>query len=164
MKRKLYPNVRRITTVFSIAILCMTLTTLLLRLTLFSDLAVLAASPAVKQSDDLQNDEPGLFPYSLSRNVYFATPESRGDFKISNPAANEYYMVVAVILPETGEQLLYTGFIMPGENRGELPLQIRPPEGVYDCIAEITAYDPETLRARGTEQRDITLYIGQKPK
>lgn len=163
MKRKLFPNVKRITTMFSIAIICMTLTTLTLRLTLFSDMAVSAASPSTSQAEP-QEPEQGMFPYSLSRNVYFANAQSRGDFRIQNPDTNEHYMTVNIILPSTGESLLYTGFIRPGESREDAPLHIQLPDGTYDCIAEITAYDPETLQPKGSEQREITLYIGEKAK
>ncbi|MDR2908459.1 MAG: hypothetical protein LBU86_01055 [Oscillospiraceae bacterium] len=163
MKRKLFPNVRRITTIFTISIFCVTLAALFLRLTVFSDLKALA-SPVYSAENDPSalEDEPGFFPYSMSRNVYFATPDSRGSFLISNPETNEYFMTVAVILPKTGENLLYTGFIMPGESLNDLALDIPQPEGICECIAEITAYDPDTMRPVGSEQKDITLRVGEK--
>lgn len=164
MKRKLYPNMRRLTSLFSVAIVCVTLTTLLLRLTVFSDLAAMAASTKDDPASMVEPEEPGLFPYSLSRKVHIPTPQARGEFKIKNPETNTYYMTVAVILPETGENLLYTGFIKPGESRETAALHIPLEEGTYECIAEITAFDPITLEPRGSEEREITLYIGDKPK
>ena len=155
MKRKLYSNMRRMTTLFSIAIICVTLSALMLRLTVLGDLAVSgAAGPAVVRV----NSE--LFPYTIARRVNFRTPESRGDFRIENPQSNEYYMSVDVILPETGKTVFYTGFIRPGDRRGQSALHIQLPEGAHEAIARVTAYHPVTFQPRGSEDRSITLYIG----
>ena len=161
MKRKLFANIRHVTSLFSVAIICVTLMALMLRLTVFSEMAVMAAAnPGRGQGRIISNPEPGFFPYSLSRNVHFATPGSRGNFMITNPATNEFYMTVSVILPETGENVMFTGFIRPGDTLESLPLDIQLEEGIHECIAEITAFDPETLTPRGSEQIPITLHIG----
>ena len=155
MKRKLYSNMRRMTAMFSVAIICVTLTSLTLALTVFGDLAANGSAGAV-----VERVESELFSYTIASRVTFRTPESTGNFRIENPESNEYYMSVSIILPETGQELFYTGFIRPGETRGEAVLHIPLPVGVHECIARVTAYDPETFRERGSEERGITLYIG----
>ena len=146
------------------AIVCVTLTSLLLRLTVFSDLAVTVAAAPDETSLALPEEEAGLFPYTISRKVTLETPEAQGDFQILNPETNEFYMTVTVVLPETGENLLYTGFIKPGQSREKAALHIQLPEGIYQCVAQITAFDPDTLEPSGSEERDITLYVGKNAK
>ena len=155
MKRKLYSNMRRMTAMFSIAIICVTLSALTLRLTVFGDLAVNGPSGAVVESVESE-----LFPYTIARRVIFATPESRGNFRIENPETNNYYMRVSIMLPETGQEVFHSGFIRPGERVGERALHVPLPEGVHECIAIVTAYDPTTLQLRGSEERSITLSVG----
>lgn len=162
MKRKLYSNMKRMTSFFCVAIVCVTLTSLLLRLTVFSDLAVTVMAAPDESSLTLGAEESGLFPYTISRKVTFETPHAKGDFQIHNPETNEFYMTVTVIQPDTGENLLYTGFIKPGQSRESAALHIELPEGIYSCVAQITAFDPETLEPSGSEERDITLQIGSK--
>lgn len=161
MKRKLYSNMKRMTSFFSVAIVCVTLTTLLLRLTVFSDLAAMAAPEAAPTYSE---EQTGLFDYTISSKVTFEAPGAKGDLLILNPDANECYMTVAIIKPDTGENLFYTGFIKPGQGREGATLHIQLPEGVYQCVAQVTAFDSETLESIGSEERDITLYIGQKAK
>ncbi len=163
MKRKLYSNMKRMTSGFCVAIVCVTLTSLLLRLTVFDDMAITATAPADETSVVAEEDSE-LFPYTISRKVYFDTPKSQGDFQIHNPETNKFYMTVTIIKPDTGENLLYTGFIKPGQSREKAALHIQLPEGIYQCVAQITAFDPETLEPSGSEERDITLYVGQKAK
>jgi len=151
------------TTLFCFSILCVTLSTLFLRLTVFSDLVIPTGSESSAPSAR-EDVEPGLFPYTLNRKINLATPDSRGDFRIHNPETNEHYMTVSIILPSTGENLFYTGFVKPGQTRDSAALHIKLPEGVYECVAEVTAYDPVTLKPRGSEERDVTLQIGRKAK
>lgn len=160
MKRKLYPNIKRMTSLFCVAILCVTVTSVVLRLTVFSEVA---ATTSTKE-EELYTPEETLFPYTISRKVQFDTPQSKGSFRIENPETNEFYMTVSIILPQTDENLFYTGFIRPGEGREAAALHIPLPNGVYDCVAEITTFDPDTLEPRGADRQDITLYIGEKIK
>lgn len=162
MKRKLYSNMKRMTSLFCVAILCVTLTSLMLRLTVFSDMA-LSAGPG-EETSQLQEEESDLLPYVISRRVTLETPASKGDFRISNPETNSHYITVSVVKPDTGENLLYTGFIKPGQSREQMALHIQLPQGIYDCTAVVTAFDPDTLAPVGSEEREITLYIGEKIK
>ena len=150
MRRKLYSNMKRMTTLFCLAIVCVTLTTLTLRLTVLGDLT---GSPGPEEV------EGGLF-YVISRRVNFSSPEAPGDFRIKNPETNEHYMRVSIIDDDTGYEVFYTGLISPGESRGAYALHRQLPPGVHYGTARITAYDPETLMLLGSHEQDITLHIG----
>jgi len=153
MKRKLYSNMRRMTALFSVAILCVTVTALTLRLTVFGDMDGLPASPA-------QQVDSERFPFEIAQRVSFRTPDASGDFQIKNPETNQYYMSVSIILPETEQDVFYTGLIRPGETRQSGTLHVQLPTGTHQSIARVTAYDPVTLEPRGSQDLDITLYIG----
>ncbi len=163
MKRKLYSNIRRMTSFFSVAIVFVTLTSLTLRLTVFSDMAVAAGEPEPVTAV-VDNEPSGLLNYTISRMVYIETPTSPGSFHISNPAENEHYITVSIIDPQTEENLLYTGFVRPGQSIEQMRLNAELSQGVYELTAVVTAFDPETLSPAGREERDFTLYVGVKMK
>jgi len=154
MKRKLYSNMKRMTMLFSVAIICVTLTTLTLRLTVFGDLS--GSVPGGSTT----GPENGSFQYNIARRVNFSSPEALGDFRIVNPEANEYYMRVSIIHPDTGQEVFYSGFVRPGESLRSAALHVQLPSGEHESTARITAYDPETFRQLGSHEEEITLHIG----
>ncbi|MCL2857518.1 MAG: hypothetical protein FWE19_07385 [Oscillospiraceae bacterium] len=154
MKRKLYSNMKRMTMLFSIAIICVTLTALTLRLTVLGDLS---NSPTGGRAAQVESER---FDFVIARRVNFSSPEARGNFRIENLETNEYYMRVSIIMPDTGQEVFYSGFVRPGERHGAHPLHIQLPSGTHESIARVTAYDPLTFEPRGSEEQSITLHIG----
>lgn len=90
MKRKLYSNMKRMTSLFCVAIVCLTLTSLLLRLTVFSDLAITASASFDESSTALPEEDSGLFPYTISRKVNFDSPKSQGIFRFTTPKPTSF--------------------------------------------------------------------------
>jgi len=156
MKRKLYSNMKRMTTFFCIVILCVTLTTLTLRLTVLGDLSIGSGSGGAGTAQ-MENSQ---FSYVIARRVNFSSPGAFGDFRIENPETNEYYMSVSVLHPDTGQEIFYTGFIRPGESRRQAALHVQLPVGVHESTARVTAHDPATFESRGSKEQNITLHIG----
>ena len=154
MKRKLYPNMKRMTTFFCIAIACVTLTTLTLRLTVLGDFTIGSSGAGTTHM------EGGQFSYVIARRVNFSSPGAHGDFRIENPEDNEYYMSVSVLHPDTEQEIFWTGFIRPGESRREAALHVQLPTGVHESVARVTAHDPATFESRGSQEQKITLHIG----
>lgn len=171
MQRRLYSNIQRMTTVFWVSILCVTLSLLTLRLTVFSDMAP-AAQPAFASGENPASEDESpqggmvggeSFPYQIRTKIYFSKPDAKGNVLISNPETNKYYMSVDILLADTRDSVLFTGFIKPGEARESMRLTRELKDGVYECEAEITAYDPDTLDEVGSLTQSVTLYIGEKP-
>jgi len=154
------------TTLFCIAILCVTLTTLALRLTVLGDLSNGggggggSSSPGGRSPAQVEGGGDGAFYFYIARSVRFSSPSAQGDFRIANPESNDYYMRISIINPDNGQELFYTGFLRPGEERRSAALHIQLPSGTYESIVRVTAYDPQTLAQRGSEEQDITLNIG----
>lgn len=165
----LYSNARRMTTMFCAAIIFTTLVMLALRLTVFSDLAVAAPADSPEAVSDLQGgaiEGNSDFPYKLNGRIYFPKPDANGNVLINNPAGNKFLLSINIILPETKDSLYYTGTIAPGTSIESAKLSKagqKLANGVYECIAEVSAVDPDSMTRVASEKKDVTIYIGEKP-
>lgn len=167
----LYSNTRRMTTLFCATIVCVTFVMLALRLTVFSDMAtaVSAAAPSpvstpAPDSSEITGD--GEFPYNLNGKIYFPKADSKGNVLILNPEGNKYLLNINIMLPETKDSLYYTGNIAPGTFIDTAKLSEagqKLDNGIYKCVAEISAVDPETLIKVASDQKAVTVYIGERP-
>ena len=160
MNYKLFPNIKRMTSMFCVGILCVTLSVLTLRLTVFSDMA---AAPQ-KTSQLLSNEQDG---YGINSKIYFATSKNKGDAFISNLEGNEYMIQVSITPKGKDDAIIATGFLNPGVSIGATrmtPAGQKLKNGVYDCVAEISAHNPDDLKKVGSVQVDVQVYIGVKPE
>lgn len=164
MTCKLFSNVRKMTNVFCAGILCVTISVLALRLTVFSDMATVAAPPKETLSHILTSEQDG---YKLNGRVYFSAADAKGDIFVQNLEGNEFIINVDFTLKDSGKSILTTGFIKPGNSLNSTrmnPVGQKLQNGVYDCIAEITAYDPDTLKSVGSATENIQVYIAERPE
>jgi hypothetical protein len=159
MKQKLFPNIRRMTNLFCLSIFCVTGAVLALRLTVFAEMA--AAPPEEVMSSMVESEQGG---YKINGRPVFATAESKGDVFISNAEGNEYVINVDITLEDGGKSILSTGFIKPGNSRDSAnlnPVGQQLEDGLYPCIAEITAIDPDSLKPVGSAKENIIVQIGE---
>lgn len=162
MKGKLYPNIRRLTNLFCIGILCVTLSVLTLRLTVFSSMA--GTPPKAAANHMLLSEQDG---YEINGRIYFSTTDSKGDVFITNLEGNTSVLQVDITLNSNGKSILTTGFINPGVTMGTAklnPTGQKLKDGVYDCVAEITALDPNSFKAMGSAKETLQIYIGVRPE
>lgn len=167
----LYVNSRRMVTMFCTAIIFFTVIMLALRLTVFSDMAVTVSADSTKhagaanmQAGEIEGNSD--YSYQINNKIYYPKADAKGSVVVVYPETNTYLLSVDIILPDTKESLYYTGTILPGTVVEKMPLTKagqKLPDGVYECIAEISAKDPETRFSVATETKKVTLYIGQKP-
>lgn len=158
MKQSLYANTRRMTRTFCIVLAALTLLILVLRLTVFRDMT---AAPET----DMETTSSDLLTYSINRQIYFSSPDAKGNILLENPATNNCYMSVDIIRPEDKKSLLYTGLLAPGKTIGSMALSEGSDlsVGVYECMAVVTAYDLDKREPLGKEEREVTLLVGVKP-
>lgn len=161
MNGKLFPNIRRLTIGFCIAILCMTLSTLALRLTVFSDMAAVPETAITNLFTSTEDD------YAINTKIYFASADAKGDVLITN-LSTENLINVDLSLASSGDSILSTGLMKPGKSIKAMQLNAKGKqleEGVYDCIAEVSAYATDDHQsAIGATRAEVVLYIGQKPE
>ena len=161
MRKSLFPNLKKMTTFFCIGIVAITFMTLGMRLTFLSGMAI--TLPAVISESSGAADTAGKL-YQINPKVYFATVETKGNILIVNSGNNTSYIRVDLTLNKTGKSIYYSGDISPGTTITSVRLQGEPPEdGVYDCTATITSFDPKTKDKISTEKEAVKVYIGQKP-
>lgn len=160
MKRRLYSNMKHMTTMFCVAITGMTLCTLMLRLVVFNDMVGYATA-----GDGVMSNSTGdaaSDTYSINTNIRFRTVDAEGDVQIHNPENNEYPITVSIMLADTQDVLVYTGMLQPGESQEKATLNLRDlEEGTYECVAEVRALDPDDPRIeRGKVECNVTVQIG----
>lgn len=160
MNIKLFPNIKRMTSMFCVGILCVTLSVLTLRLTVFSDMA---AAPQ-NTSSLLSSEQDG---YSINSKIYFSSAKGKGDVFISNLEGNKYIIQVSVTPKDKDEAIIATGFLNPGVSIGATrmtPAGQKLKDGVYDCVAEISAHNLNDLKKVGSVMVNVQVYIGVKPQ
>lgn len=165
MKPTLYPNMKKMTSIFFAGIVSITVATLSLRLTIFNSMAT-AASPAGETlvSTDTDTAYGEVFTYQINKEITFSDPAAQGNLLIHNPDTNKYMMTVDIVLADTGRSLVYTGLIKPGVSYNSAAMSSPQLEkGVYNCIAQICTRDPETLEPNGWLEVDVKVYVGEKP-
>jgi hypothetical protein len=148
------------TNLFMLGIFCVTLSVLALRLTVFSEMA--APVPNETVSSIVESEQGG---YKINSKPFFATASSKGDVFISNVEGNAYVINVDITLEENGKSIHSTGFIKPGDSRDSVklnPVGQELADGLYPCIAEITAIDPENLKPVGSATENIVIQIGER--
>ena len=104
--------------------------------------------------------EEGMFNVSINGAIHFAEGNGEGDVCIENIAANHYPCTVRMYLTETGEEVLSTGLIDPGQYIYRMPLDRALRDGIYDCTAVFTAYDAETLEEMGKVNVNVIVVVG----
>jgi hypothetical protein len=157
MKQKLFPNIRRMTSLFILGIFCVTLSVLALRLTVFSEMAVTVPTETVSSMVEREDG------YKINSKPIFPTAASKGDVFISNLEGNTFLINVDITLEENGKSILTTGFIKPGDSRDSVklnPVGQELEDGLYSCVAEITAVDPDNLKPVSSAKENITIQIG----
>lgn len=166
LKKKLFPNLKQFTSIFSIALLVITLLILTLRLTVFSDVS------GQKKVENDTADLPGVtltedeeIKYTINQEIYFATPDAAAEFNIANPDTSPYDIRVSIARNDNGRTIYISGPLRPGSSISTAKLQgARLPEGTYECTAEVSTYEVGTSTVIESKQIPVTIHIGNNSK
>lgn len=114
--------------------------------------------------EDLQNlvnkqVEEGMFNISINSVITFKNGEAEGNMRIENIEANRYYMVVSLVLDDTGEKVYESKGIKPGQFIENAPLLKPLAKGNYPATAVFSAVDQDSLREIGRAQAQITITV-----
>ncbi len=99
--------------------------------------------------------EEGMFNVSVNASVVFENGQSSGSLGLENISANHYYCSLRLVLQDSGETIYKSGGLKPGQYIDEIKLSKNLEKGIYPCIAEVTATDPETLEDVG----QVDVYV-----
>lgn len=159
MYGKLFPNIKRITRAFLASFVFITVSVLVLRLTAFSDMAVIPEQITSTPTEDGN-------AYQMYQQIYFPSQTSKADLFIANNSKDKL-IKVNITLKATGDSILSTGFINPGAVKASdklNPVGQQLADGAYECVAEVFAYSPDDVRTViGTSRIDVIVYINEKP-
>lgn len=117
-----------------------------------------------RSAEDIQNlvnkqVEEGMFNISINSVITFENGKAEGNMRIENIEANRYYMTVALVLDDTGEEVYKSGGIKPGQFIESAPLSVALPKGNYEATAVFSAVDPNSLKEIGRAQAQVTLTV-----
>ena len=162
MGERLYPNVKRITNIFCLAIVLVTLALFTLRLTALSSMVRDPDAPPEPVSETVEVEGTAV-SFRIRDKIDFESSTGYGNIAIENSADNDFYMRLEIFYDISGRSIYLSPFLKPGDKFESAKLQGRPfSAGTYGCTAVITAYDPETRQLLQSHSQPVTIHIGAR--
>lgn len=96
-----------------------------------------------EQSEDQK--EPSYFSIQVNAGPTVSSGGNRCNLMIGNPADNEQYVKVKLILDDTGEELFCSEILKPGERNAYVKLGQVPEAGEHSTTAVFMVYDPVSM-------------------
>lgn|GEM_PF-686469 len=162
VKSKLYANMKRLTTIFCVSILVLTVGILVLRLTVFKEMA---AAPKLDVEVLVQTRKHASESYTMNYQPYFPTVSTPGNLLLESPPGNSKDFTLTIMYER--DTLIKTTFLHPGDVVETHPMEenIRPKlaKGVYACTATIKVYEPDTRELLDSWEEQVNVYIEEMP-
>ena len=108
------------------------------------------------------NTDRNAFFYLLNSEVVFDKPSAAGNVMIENTVGNVYNMDVGFALEDTGEEIYRSAVLEPGQYVVSDKLDVLVKKGVYDVLATISVFDPDTGDLVETYSENIVLTVNNK--
>jgi hypothetical protein len=162
MGERLYPNVKRITSLFCFAIIMLTVGLFALRLTALRDMVrdEVSAPPVPTHEEIMINGT--AFGYVLFSEIDFASPDSYGSINVENIEGNSFRMRLEIIYDITDRSVYLSPFLRPGDRISSMQLQGLPlPPGEHRCTAIIIVYELDGRGELHRHSQPVTIKIGQ---
>lgn len=101
----------------------------------------------------------GMLNVSMNPTPVFPDGKSPGNLRIQNIEGNRYSITVTLVRSDTEEAILTTKLIDPGYYVENIKLDTDLPAGDYLCVANVAAYDPDTLAYIGETGMQVLLTV-----
>lgn len=101
------------------------------------------------------------FSYSIKNELVFESGEEAGEILLSNPAENRYLLALVLKLDSTGETILMTGYLLPGETITDISFDKALPKGEYTITANICAVSPKSYELVGIFTKELKLKVNK---
>lgn len=101
----------------------------------------------------------GMLNVSMNPTPIFPDGKSPGNLRIQNIEGNRYSITVTLVRSDTEEAILTTKLIDPGYYVENIKLDTDLPAGNYLCVANVAAYDPDTLAYIGETGMQVLLTV-----
>lgn len=158
VNEKLFPNLKKMTTIFCIAIAVITVGFLLVRLLVFGGATPKApGAPTTNTSDVAVPDDLNI---ELSDKLTFANPTEVASLRVKIAKEQEEKVGIRILRNDDNKEIYKSPQLSAGDRKLNVMLSRSDmPKGTYNCTAEITTYDPVTQQPLGTYTRNITVVI-----
>ncbi len=101
--------------------------------------------PTLDPVQSREQKEPSYFMIQVNASPTVSSSSKRCNLMIGNPAENEQYVKLKLILDDTGEELFCSGILKPGERNAYVELEEVPEAGEHSATAVFMVCDPESL-------------------
>lgn len=122
------------------------------------DARVVKASSGWFSKTEKQNS-PDQFSFEIKKELIFSAASAEAVLLLKNPSQNQYLMVLELVLEDTGEVVLRTGSILPGQMIKKAALDEKLSAGNYKAIAHICAVDAQSGTLVGVLEQPITIVV-----
>ena len=108
------------------------------------------------------NTDRNAFFYLLNSEVVFDRPSAAGNVMIENTTGNVYDLEASFTLEEGGAEIYHSARLKPGQHVASDRLDVLLEKGVYDVLAIISVYDPDTGDLVETYSENVTVTVNNK--
>ncbi len=106
-----------------------------------------------------KQNPPDQFSYEIKKELVFSTASKEAALLLKNPPQNQYLMVLKLVLEDSGEVVLHTGSLLPGQMIKKAALDEALAAGDYKAIAHICAVDVQSGALVGTLEQPVTVVV-----
>ena len=99
------------------------------------------------------------FSYEIKRELIFSAASEPAALLLKNPQQNQYLMTLELVLEESGEVVLRTGALLPGQMIKKAALDEKLVPGDYKATANICAVDAESGTLAGVLTQPVTIVV-----
>lgn len=99
------------------------------------------------------------FSYEIKRELVFSVASEPATLLLKNPRQNQYLMTLELVLEESGEVVLRTGALLPGQMIKKAALDEKLVPGDYKATANICAVDAESGALAGVLTQPVTIVV-----
>lgn len=115
-------------------------------------------SPGLFSKTEKQNP-PDQFSYEIKKELVFSDTFAEAALLLKNPPQNQYLMVLELVLQDSGEVVLRTGSILPGQMIKKAALDEQLSAGDYKAIAHICAVEVQSGTLTGVLEQPVTIVV-----
>lgn len=106
-----------------------------------------------------KQNSPDQFSYEIKKELVFSASSAEANLLLKNPAQNQYCMALELLLEDSGEVVLHTGNLLPGQMIKKAALDERLSAGNYKAVANICALDAESGVLLGILEQPVTIVV-----
>ncbi|HWP51928.1 MAG TPA: hypothetical protein VN626_09575 [Clostridia bacterium] len=106
-----------------------------------------------------KQNAPDQFSYEIKEELVFSAASAEAALLLKNPPQNQYLMVLELMLEDSGEVILRTGSLLPGQVIKRAALDESLSAGNYKAVANICAVDAQSGALIGMLEQPVAIVV-----